>query len=75
MDGVAKRLSVKFVIPYAHLDPARKGLMVLDAPSAEAVRDFLVQGGFFHFLDNELYLITPIAELMKEADKIPTIYP
>ena len=75
MDAVAKRLNVRFVVPYAHLDPAPKGLMLLDAPNAEAVRDFLVQGGFFHFLDNELDLITPVAELMKDVDKIPTAFP
>lgn len=75
MDGVAKRLGVKFVVPYAHLDPAHKGLMLLDGPNAEAVRDFLIQGGFFHFLDNELYLVTPISELMRDIDKIPTAFP
>lgn len=59
---------------YIHLDPAHKGLMLLESASAETVRDFLVQAGFFHFLDNELYLVTPIAELLKDMDKVPTIY-
>ncbi len=75
MDSIAKKHGVKFVVPYMHLDPAHKGLMLLEANSAEAVRDFLVQGGFFHILDNELYLVTPIAQLLKEASSIPTIYP
>ncbi len=75
MENVAKKHGVKFVVPYMHLDPAHKGLMLLEAGSAEAVRDFLVEGGFFHFLDSELYLITPIAEVLKGAEKVPTIYP
>jgi hypothetical protein len=48
--------------------------MLLEADRAETVRDFLVQGGFFHFLDSELYLVTPIADLMKNIDNIPTAY-
>ncbi len=75
MESTAKKLVVRFVVPYIHLDPAHKGFMLLEAGNAEAVRDFLVQGGFFHILDSELYLVTPIAELLKQADKIPTIYP
>ncbi len=74
MDGLAKELKIKFVIPYLHLDPAHKALMVLEAPSAEAVRDFIIRGGFLHFLDNDLYLATPVAEIMKHAEDIPTIF-
>ncbi len=75
MDAIGRKLGIKFVVPWIHLDPAHKGLMLVEANSAEAVRDFLVQGGFFHYLDNELYLVTPIADLLKQVEKIPTIYP
>ncbi len=75
MESTAKQLGVRFVVPYLHLDPAHKGLLLLEASSAEAVRDFLIQAGLFHILDNELYLVTPVAELLKQAEKIPTIYP
>jgi hypothetical protein len=75
VENVAKKFGVKLVVPYIHLDPAHKGLMLLEAPSAEAVRDFLMQAGFFHFLDMEIYLVTPIADLVKDIDRVPTIYP
>jgi hypothetical protein len=74
MDDLANKLGIKFVFPYTHLDPAHKSLMLLEADRAETVRDFLVQGGFFHFLDSELYLVTPIADLMKNIDNVPTAY-
>jgi hypothetical protein len=48
--------------------------MLLEADKSETVRDFLVQGGFFHFLDSELYLASPIADLVKNINNIPTAY-
>ena len=74
-DELAKKMGIKMVVPYMHLDPAHKGLLLLDAPSAETVRDFLIQGGFFHFLDNEFYKCTPISEVLKAAADVPTIFP
>lgn len=75
VEGNAKKFGVKFVVPYIHLDPSHKGLMLLEAPNAEAIRDFLMQAGFFHILDMELYLVTPLSEFVKDVDKIPTVYP
>jgi hypothetical protein len=75
VESVAKKHGVKMVVPWLHLDPAHKGLMLVEAASAEAVRDFLVTAGLFHFLDSELYLTTPIMDLLKMAQNIPTIYP
>ena len=74
-ENLAKKLGIRMVVPYIHLDPAHKGLLLVDAPNAETVRDFLVQGGFFHFLDNELYLVTPISEVLKATENVPTIFP
>lgn len=75
LDAVAKKHGVRFVVPYLHLDPAHKGFLLLEAGSAESVRDFLMEGGFVHFLDNELYLVSPVLELMKDLERVPTIYP
>ena len=75
VENVAKKHGVKLVIPWLHLDPAHKGLMLLEARTAESVRDFLVEAGLFHFLDSEFYLTTPINDLLKMAQNIPTIYP
>ena len=72
---LAKKMGIRMVVPYIHLDPAHKGFLLLEAPSAETVRDFLVQGGFFHFLDNEFYMVTPISDVLKAAANVPTIFP
>lgn len=74
-DKLAEKMGIRMVVPYIHLDPAHKGLLLLEGPSAETVRDFLVQGGFFHFLDNEFYLVTPVADLLKATQDVPTIFP
>src|SRR3972149_3081611 len=66
IDAFAKKHGVKLLMPYMHLDPARK---------AEDVRDFLVEAGFFHFLDNEFYMTTPVTDLLKSLDRVPTIFP
>ena len=58
-----------------HLDPDHKTFQLWEAPSAETVRDIMLQAGFFYFLNIELYLVTPVPDLLKEVDKFPTIYP
>lgn len=70
---LSKRYGVK-VLSDIHLDPGHKAFMLFEAPSAEAVRDFLVMGGFTHFLDIEFYLVTPIKEILAHADEIPTLF-
>jgi len=75
IETIAAQHGIKLLFPYVHLDPAHKGLLLLEAPTAETVRDFLVKGGFFHFLDHEFYMLTPVADLLKQAQNIPTIYP
>lgn len=58
-----------------HLDPNHKAVMLFEAPSAEAVRDILAETGLIAFLETSLHLVTPIADLLKMAESIPTIYP
>ncbi len=58
-----------------HLDPSHKAFMLFEAPSAEAVRDVLLMAGFGSYLDLELFLVTPIAELLPRAAQFPTFYP
>lgn len=58
-----------------HLDPNHKAFMLFEAPSAEAVRDILAETGLIAFLETSLHLVTPIADLLKMAESIPTIYP
>ncbi len=37
----------------------------------QAVRDFLFQGGFAHFLELDFHLVTPIEELLHHMDQLP----
>jgi hypothetical protein len=70
---VAKNLNVKILMDI-HLDPGHKSFMLFEAPNAEAVRDFLLMAGFGHFLDLEFHLVTPIDQLLKHIDDMPTLY-
>jgi len=72
-EPLAKKLGVK-VIMELHLDPDHKAFTLFEAKSAEAVRDYLVQAGYTHYTRTEFYLVTPVSELLKHADEMPTIY-
>ena len=73
MDGLLKEKRAKLLMDI-HLDPNHKAFMLFEAPSAEAVRDLLAETGLIAFLELNLHLVTPIPELLKMGEKIPTIY-
>ena len=64
------KLGVK-TLSFLHLDPNHKSIQMIEAPSAEAVRDFLFQGGFAHFLELDFHLVTPVEELLHHMDQLP----
>lgn len=68
-----KQFNVK-ILTDIHLDPGHKSFMLLEAPNAEAVRDLLMIAGFGHFLEMEFYLVTPIDQLLKHIEDMPTLY-
>ena len=70
---IAEGLGIKFQTQLI-LEPSHKILMLLEAPSAEAVTEMALKGGLQHFNDLELHVAKPIAEGMKEIDQLPTIY-
>jgi len=74
MDAMLKAKRMKMVLDL-HLDPNHKAFMLFDAPSAEVVRDFLLESGLGSVLDCNLHLVTPIPELLKKAGDLPTYYP
>ena len=74
MDEMTKQKHIKILLDL-HLDPGHKAFMLFEAPTAEAVRDLLLHSGLGSFLDFDFHLITPIAELLPLAAKIPTVYP
>ena len=68
-----KKFGVK-VLMEIHLDPDHKAFMLFEAPTAEAVRDYVMYAGYAHFTNMEFHLVTPVAELLKHVDEMPTIY-
>ena len=71
--ALAKKLGVK-IKEELHLDPDHEAFIPLEAPNAEAVRDYLTQGGYTHFSNLEFHLVTPIEELLKSSEEFPTTY-
>ena len=46
--AIAKKHGVKVKLEI-HLDPDHQAFILLEAPNAEAVRDYLAEGGYVHF--------------------------
>ena len=74
LEGLLKKKKAKLLMDI-HLDPDHKSFMLFEAPDAETVRDIFVEAGFIYFLDAEMHLVSQISDLLKGADKFPTIYP
>ena len=71
--AIAKRLGVR-VKEELHLDPDHRAFILFEAPTAEAVRDYLFEGGYTHFSNMDFHLVTPIEQLLKQADTVPTVF-
>lgn len=56
-----------------HLDPGHKVLWLLDAPSAESVRDFFYEGGFNRWNDFEFYMTSSLEEIAA-LPQLPAIW-
>ncbi len=57
-----------------HLDPGHKVLWVLDAPSAEAVRDFIYKAGLSQWNDFEFYMGSSLEWVTKVVNKLPPLF-
>jgi hypothetical protein len=57
-----------------HLDPGHKVLWVLEAPSAENVRDFVYDAGLSRWNDFEFHMASSLEEVTSWVDKLPTIW-
>jgi hypothetical protein len=71
--SLCKKLNAKLLLDL-HLDPSHKGFMLFEAPTAEAVRDIVTMSGFMYYLDLDFHLVTPIADILKHVDEMPTIF-
>ena len=61
-------------LSWLHLDPNHMSFQLFEAPTAEAVRDYLYRGGQAHYVELNFHLVTPIEELLQRMDEMPTIY-
>jgi hypothetical protein len=57
-----------------HLDPGHKVLWVVEAPNAEAVRDFIYQSGLERFNDFEFFMASSLDEIASWVEGLPTIW-
>ena len=57
-----------------HLDPGHKVLWLLDAPSAETVRDFVYDAGLGRWNDFEFYMTSTLEDITKQVDKLPNLW-
>jgi hypothetical protein len=57
-----------------HLDPGHKLLWVLDAPSAEKVRDMIYESGLSQWNDFEFYMASNLDEILAWTDKLQTLW-
>ena len=57
-----------------HLDPGHRVLWVVDAPSAEAVRDLIYESGLGQWNDFEFYLTSTLEGITAQVDKLPTVW-
>lgn len=67
MEKVAGKYNVKQSVAL-HLDPGHQVLMVLEAPSIEAVRDMIYELGFSEWNDTKVYPTTPVADLLQKVE-------
>jgi thiamine monophosphate kinase len=57
-----------------HLDPGHKIVWILEAPSAEAVRDFYYDSGMTRWNDFEFYMASSLEEVTSWIQHLPTIW-
>ena len=74
MQKVCADLGISFVVEPLHLDPSHRVIAVLEAPSIEAVTEFVMATGLFQWNTVESYPVTPIAEMMMKVSEFPTVF-
>jgi hypothetical protein len=57
-----------------HLDPGHKVLWILEAPSAEAVRDFVYDSGLSRWNDFEFHMASSLEEITEQVNKLPPVW-
>ena len=57
-----------------HLDPGHKVLWVLEAPSAETVREMIYDGGLQQWNDFEFYMASSMEWILDKIKDKPTVW-
>jgi hypothetical protein len=57
-----------------HLDPGHKVLWVVEAPTAEAVRDLIYDSGLGTWNDFEFYMASRLEEITAWIEHLPTVW-
>jgi hypothetical protein len=57
-----------------HLDPGHKIVWVVEAPSAENVRDFVYDSGLSRWNDFEFYMASRLEDVTSWVENLPTIW-
>ena len=66
MPALAEKLDIE-ILQFLHLDPGHKIFMLVEAPTAEAVRDLVYEGGLMQFNNIDFHLVTPIPEMVQRT--------
>ena len=74
MQKAAADAGLSFVVEPLHLDPGHRTIAVVEAPSIEAVTQFVLATGLFQWNTVETYPVTPIAEMMATVTELPTVF-
>lgn len=70
---ILRKHGIKPIIQ-VHLDPGHKVFTLLEAPTAEAVRDMLYETGFMQYNEINLYLASSLEDMMKATENLSTIF-
>jgi hypothetical protein len=71
---VADSVGLEFVVEPLHLDPGHRVIAVAEAPTIEAVTEFVYQTGLSQWNTVEVVPVTPIGEMMGRLFEFPTIF-
>lgn len=72
LPGLCKKYNAKILLDIS-LNPNHLCFMLFEAPNVEAVRNIVMSAGFGYFMEMNIHLVTPIDELLKSMDEMPTI--
>ena len=73
MPALSQKYNVKVESLY-HFDPEHLVIGIFEAENVESVRDMLVEMGLMHWNDLKINPVTPAQDLMKDIDKVPTLF-